>query len=213
MTQEEIMPDETLHLGISYGKGIDPIAVADFEADVATQGLAVKTEERPESGPLAGMEWFLPTAIMVIIAKPYFESFLGEAGKDHYHILKKALVKLGQKFLGKNAPQMTLVYTKGKALSNTPKYSLVFSAYGEIKHGLRLKLLVEPDTSQAELEGAIGAFISTLTSMHDGTYQPGQLEGFDGTTPIGGTVLVTYDSKGSKLVVVDPRPRSVDDGS
>lgn len=207
------MADETLHLGISYEEGIDPKSIAEFEADVATQGLAVKAEERPESGPFAGIEWLLPTAIMVIIAKPYFDSFFSEAGKDHYHILKKALVKLGQKFLGKNASKTTLVYTKGKAPSSTPKYSLVFSAYGEIKRGLRLKLLVKPDTDEGELERAIGAFISTLDSIHNGTYQPGQLEGFDGTKPIGGTVLVTYDCKASKLVVIDPRPKNLNDES
>ena len=213
MAHEETMADETLHLGISYEKGIDPKTVADFEADVATQGLVVKTNERSKSGPFAGIEWLLPTAIMVIIAKPYFDSFLREAGEDHYHILKKELVKLGQKFLGNNAPTTTLIYTKGKALSSTPKYSLVFSVYGEIKHGLRLKLLVEPDTDEGDLERAISAFISTLVSIHNGTYQPGQMEGFDGIEPIGGTVLVTYDCKVSKLVVIDPRPKNFDDKS
>ena len=98
MAHEETMADETLHLGISYEKGIDPKTVADFEADVATQGLVVKTNERSKSGPFAGIEWLLPTAIMVIIAKPYFDSFLREAGKDHYHILKKNLSNLVKSF-------------------------------------------------------------------------------------------------------------------
>lgn len=165
------MSDQTLHLAVSYEKGIDRGAVADFEADLATPGLTVKTEERPESGPFASLEWLVPTAVVVIIAKPYFESFLSEAGKDHYLILKKALVKLGQKFLGKDAPKTKLVHTPGKARSGTLRFSLVFSVYGEIAPSLSLKLLVESDTNPAELEVAIGAFVSALTSMHDGIYQ------------------------------------------
>ncbi len=71
--------------------------------------------------------------------------------------------------------------------------------------------MVEPDTDEGDLERAISAFISTLVSIHNGTYQPGQMEGFDGMEPIGGTVLVTYDCKVSRLVVIDPRPKEIED--
>jgi len=213
MTKEEIMPNETLHIAVSYESGIDRGAFADFESDVATPGLAVKTEERPESGPFAGLEWLIPTAVMVIIANPYFESFLSEAGKDHYHIVKKALVRLGQRFLGKKAPQITDVYTKGKAPSNTPQYSLVFSIYGDINSRLRLKLLIEPNTKPAGLDEAIGAFMCSLDAIHDGSYGHGQVEGLDDAQPIGGTILVTYNHNKSKLVVVDPRQKNADNES
>jgi hypothetical protein len=42
----------------------------------------------------ASLEWAIPTAIAVYIIKPYFESFLKEAGKDHYYILKKWIQKI-----------------------------------------------------------------------------------------------------------------------
>ncbi len=198
------MSDETLHIAISYEKSIDPEAINAFESDVAIPGLVVNTEERPESGPFASMEWLIPTAIIVFIGKAYFESFLSEAGKDHYHILKKAIVKLGQKFLGKNALQTTLVFTRGKTPSTKPQYSLVFSVSGEIPTGLTLKLLVEPGIDPADFEGAISAYISALVSIHEGTFQSKLIEGFDGAKPIGRTILVTYSPNESKLVIVDP---------
>lgn len=200
------MSDEVIHLAASYDMNIDSAAVAEFESELAAPGLSVRTEERPKSGPFAGLEWLVPTALMVIIAKPYFDSFLSEAGKDHYHILKKAIVRLGNRFLGKNAPQTRLIYTKGKSLSDTPKYSLVFSVYGEIAPRFRIKLLVNPGAKPEDLEIAIDAFLSALASIHDESYQQGNISGFDGVNPVGGTLLVTYDPSISKLIVVNPLP-------
>jgi hypothetical protein len=41
-------------------------------------------------GPISNaFEWIIPSAFGVYILKPYFDSFLTEAGKDHYELLKK----------------------------------------------------------------------------------------------------------------------------
>jgi len=197
------MTNDVPHVDASYATGIGYGAIADFENEIAAPGLVFRAERRPKSGPFAGLDWLVPTAVMVLIGKHYFDSFLSEAGKDHYYILKKALTKLGQRFL---ATDTKLVYTKGKAQLDTPKYSLTFSIYGEIQGGLRLKLLVEPDIGPEELEKAIGAFSSALASIHEEKYQTGQVAGLEGAKPIGGTVLVTYDRNAAQLVVVNPLP-------
>ena len=44
-----------------------------------------------------GFEWIIPTAFAAYILKPYFDSFLSEAEKDHYKILKASLKKLIEK--------------------------------------------------------------------------------------------------------------------
>ena len=71
-----------------------PDSFADKETqEIKTNGLNLKIEKRPIL-PYASLEWAIPGLIVVYIAKPYFESFLKEAGKDHYHILVKWLKKI-----------------------------------------------------------------------------------------------------------------------
>jgi hypothetical protein len=196
---------------VIYDEAIDEAPLHQFERELDGHNLSVKLRKLPTLGPFAGIEWLLPTALMVIIAKPYFDSFLNEAGKDHYHILKKYLTKLGSKYTGKDAPRGEYVYSEGKALSTRPRYSPIFSIYGEISTHLRLKLLIEPTITPENLESAVDAFILALTSIQNGACSSHEIAGIEEATDVGGTILVTYDITLSKLVVVNPMPRQSED--
>ncbi len=49
---------------------------------------------RSEPVAWAAAEWIIPGIIAIYILKPYFESFLAEAGKDHYKLLRNKLGEL-----------------------------------------------------------------------------------------------------------------------
>lgn len=193
-----------MHIGLSYPPELPAEAREEFAAAINHPKLVVMQEERPRPGPFAGLEWFLPTAIIVYIAKPYFESFLTEAGRDHYQLLKKALSKLSARFTGPSAPVARIYLSDGKLKSPAPKYSLTYSVVGEIGTGLRAKLLLQVTLTAEQCDEAVAAFLHFLDALHDGTLDASAIAGLSDARPVGRMLLLTYDLTAKALIVVDP---------
>src|SRR5438105_4143639 len=71
----------------------------DLVADTSLAKLAILREVRP-AGPMAGIGWWLPAAIAVFITDKYVGTLLSETAKEHYPILKAALLRLARKAVG-----------------------------------------------------------------------------------------------------------------
>ncbi len=67
---------------------------------MSAPGLDLVVESRPSNGPLAGLEWLIPTGVILFLAQGYFNGFLNEMGKDHYEVLKAGLKALRRRFSG-----------------------------------------------------------------------------------------------------------------
>jgi hypothetical protein len=93
------MSDTVPHLAIVQIDTVPEEFLSHFTTIVRTDGLSLLVQSRP-SLPYAGIEWYMPTALFVYIAKPYFESFLKEMGKDHYEVLKNGLRACTSELLG-----------------------------------------------------------------------------------------------------------------
>ncbi len=199
------MDSESIHVAVTYRDdlGVEAL-VAEFETETAEAGIWVQSESYPDRGPFAGIEWLLPTAVILYVSKPYIDAFLAEAGKDHYHILKGAMGRLGSKLAGDQGPQLRRIYSKGKVKRGDDKYSLVFSVYGEMPNGSNLKLLVEPGISPDDMERAAEAFLEALRGMDDLEFRRSQIAGLDEAVAMNRTILVAYDLGRGELVVVDP---------
>ena len=176
----------------------------EFETEVRFDGLDLRVESRPVPGPYAGIEWLIPTAVVVFITRSYFDSFLKEAGKDHYAILKAAILKVSSKYFGKDAPKGRLVFTKGKAESEDPRYSIFYSVVAELGSGFRVKLLLQSDFDVDMCNAAQEAFLKFLTDAYDGTLNIKAIHGLDKARPVAGTLLLAYNSAANVLEVVDP---------
>ncbi|WP_152632822.1 hypothetical protein [Pseudomonas fluorescens] len=75
-------------IGISHISQIETAIFDDFASEISHPALVFDIETRPAPAPYAAIEWLVPTTIILFIGKAYFEEFLKEMGKDHYHILK-----------------------------------------------------------------------------------------------------------------------------
>lgn len=192
-----------LHIGILHEDQIPEAAFQDFADSIRAPGLIFEHEARPSGVPFAGMEWLMPTALLAYVAKPYFESFLKEMGKDHYELLKKGFNKLYERFAGPGAPDTQIIGTQGKASKEQP-YSLFFSVVAEAPDGVRLKLLIPRPIESAEYEIAISKFLDMVQSTYNGTIEQEVAETFKNAPITSGTVLVTYEVASGKLVPVDP---------
>lgn len=191
-------------IGLLHLDSIDRSNFAEFERDVETAGLDFRIEAKPQPGPYAALEWMIPTAVVVYLGKAYFESFLKEAGKDHYAILKSAIGKLSAKFTGRNMPTGRLYFTQGKAESEIPRYSIFYSIVADLGNGFFVKLLVRNDFDATTCNAAQDAFLQFVADLHAGTVDPSKVEGLAEAKPIGNMLLIAYDPINQRLHIVDP---------
>ncbi|WP_201314362.1 hypothetical protein [Dyella sp. EPa41] len=182
-----------------------------FTESIAQDGLEVQRISQPAPGPYAGLQWLLPTAVVLYLGKSYFDGFLKEAGKDHYNLLKKATVKLTKEYIGPAAKKVFVVFSEGKIRPGDPEYSLTYSVVGELgeRVGQRVtaKLLLEPHLSNDESAAAIAVFLDFLKSFHDGALDADFVSGLKEAPMMGGKLLVHFNQEDRKLEVVNPIPR------
>jgi|SRR6185312_8347882 len=192
-----------MHLGVSYAATFPAAPIDAFKSDVATSGLEVLIERRRAEEVYAGLEWFLPTAVVVYIAKSYFDSFLKEMGKDHYIVLKRALSNFGRHFLFGDH-RVYIASTKGKIDPSLP-FSHSFSIVAEVRPRVTAKLLLQSDLNDSGYLEAVGAFINFLDHIHNGTRLQSEVKGFDGTWPIRGMLLFAFDTAEKQLEIVNAK--------
>lgn len=192
-----------LHIGVLHEDQIPNAFFQEFEESISAPGLIFERGSRPSGVLFAGVEWLMPTAVVAYVAKPYFESFLKEMGKDHYDLLKKGFNKLYERFAGPRTPDVKIVATQGK-LSEEQPYSLFFSIIADAPDGVCLKLLIPRPIEQAEYEIAISKFLDLVQSIYGGDMAGNMVKTFKNAPITSGTILVTYEKATGTLVPVDP---------
>jgi hypothetical protein len=191
-----------LHIGVLHEAQIPDRVFQEFEDTIRAPGLIFKRENRPSGVPFGGVEWLLPTVVLAYLAKPYFESFLKEMGKDHYDLLKKGFYKLYESCAGPSAQDVQIAATQGKSSKDQP-YSLFFSVVAEAPDGIRLKLLIPRPIEPTEYEIAISKFLILVQSTYNETMNADVASTLQNAPITSGMILVTYEATG-KLVLVDP---------
>ena len=152
-------------IGIIYLDHIDKSFFEDFHSEVSHSELSLNIEARPELGPFASVEWFIPTAIVAFIGKPYFEEFFKEMGKEHYRLLKSALTKLTKKSASQPRLEPVIMGTPGKIQQNNP-YTMAISIIAEGRDGYTFKLLLPKDPKTFDYEDTVGKFMDFIASYH-----------------------------------------------
>jgi len=154
-------------IGIIYNEHLPSDLFDEFKRSLAQEGLNLDVQSRPDTGPFACAEWFIPTVIMAFIAKSYFDGFLKEAGKDHYGILKKKLSETTQKAMEIPRIEPTIFATEGKVSGNNP-YSLAFSIYAEANDKSTFKLLLPKPSEANNYSEIVQVFLEFLNDYHSG---------------------------------------------
>ena len=132
-------------------------------SEIANEQLnLVLKRKKPQAW--ASIEWAIPGLIAAYLFKPYFESFLKEAGKDHYNLLKGCLVKLLKK--GKETKMKTIVANSTpdkKANGNTQ--SKAISIHIEIKDKRKIKLLFDNELELTDWINALSSITVSYTHL------------------------------------------------
>ena len=138
-----------------------------FEDSVKSEGLSLMVQSREPNGPQACLEWAIPSMVVAYLGKSYFDGFLKEMGKEHYHSLKDGLSSLTTKVMDKPRIEPMLLGTPGKISSNNP-FSLVFSIQAETDDNFTFKLLVPKRVSDCNYDEIISKFMVFLDEYHLG---------------------------------------------
>lgn len=191
-------------LAVIFEDGIPDEQFVEFKDAVSASGLDVVVESRPAAGPYAGVEWFIPTAIVFFVAKSYFDGFLNEAGKDHYQLLKSKISNAAIKTMQSPRIEPVLFGSKGKLREDNP-YSLALSIYADANDGNTFKLLLPKLSYQPDYEQIVCSFLNFLNDYHEGVKVLGDI-GFDTSVqPPGRTILVHMNEESKKIEWVDHR--------
>lgn len=198
------------HILISYEEDIPEEIPKSIIEEVQHQDLNLVAEAREKSGPFAGMEWLLPTAIVIFITRSYFDAFLKEMGKDHYNLLKKGILSVwGKLFSDSREINLVSVGTSGKIKKGNP-YSLAFSIWSDFNNEYKVKFLFEDNLERDEFENNITLIMKFLETIHTGEGNVANYIVNENIRHSGRTILVTFDKGSKKLKMISPFPERKD---
>jgi len=192
-----------------YFEGIPDQEIRRACSDLESVGLKCEPWRMEAPGPQNSLEWFIPTAIVLFIAKPYLESFLGEMGKDHYGLLKKGLGRLWVRFFGRDTtvPPVTVMTAGG---IRKPEYTHTFSVVAATNDDRSIKLMLPDGIGEAEFALHMGAFLDFLCRHYAGDDNAAIPRRFS-VKGIDDHVFVTLSADKRGVRFLDPLPTDVRD--
>jgi len=168
----------TLH--IQHGRIIPSSVIKPFIDECERLSVPFEAEES-EPQPYAGIEEYIPTAIVIFLAKPFIDAFLKKAGEDGYEQFKKALAGV----LSRAKAIHLKVITSGDKKSDPDfPFSRIFSVYSKATDGTPMKFLFPHSLSDSEYEIAI----DTMTTLLNDT------SGLNSGRRMGSTILMEFSS-------------------
>ena len=198
--------DDRYDIAIFYNELIPEKVEAEFQNTVRHPKLRFVSKATPDRGPYAGIEWLLATGLILWIGKAYFNGFLSEAGKEHYHFLKKGIHNVWAKLVGPEKIVSIRVVTP----SNAPKkvtghqYSAAFSVIFPIGEHTKLKFLFSADTDETHIVTYVDRLTALIQELStDSDYRVHILEKCKKCI-IADYLIMAYDSDSNELVVLNP---------
>lgn len=187
------------HIVISYSRYIDDSLINSFIREIDTRNLTFGKHKQNSSQVYATIEWFIPTAVVVLIARPYLDGFLGEAGKDHYILLKNALRNLSKKIIRKTKNIMWLSANNDtKNMVYNHYISIQAEAFGSYKFIFRMP----KDTTDCDEEKIIEEIFIFLQTY----YQEGEDSNLHNNiikNAIGFSIPMYYNIQSGKIEAFD----------
>ncbi|MDE0127949.1 MAG: hypothetical protein OXQ86_00075 [Gammaproteobacteria bacterium] len=194
------------HIALLHHNEVPAGLLDEFCIRVKVDNLKFERVSQPDPGPQMGIEWLAFPAIAVLLLKSYFDSFMKEAGKDHYQLLKRALIAFWGKLFSKDQRFRVAIVTSSGV--KKLKYSVLFAIYAAIDDGKMVKLLIPEEFSEEEYSASIEAFLDFVESYHSGKPRNELALDLNPAKGIGNIILVAYDEESKSLLNVDIRPRS-----
>ena len=191
------MTDDNTHIALLHYDKVPEELLDEFCTTLNTDSIKFESVSQPEPGLQASIEWLALPAIAVFLLKPYFKSFMKEAGKDHYYVLKRAFRALGRKLFSRD--QKFRVVILPPSGEKKLEYLLLFAIYAAVDDDNVVKLLLRENCSEEEFCASIEAFLDFVESYHSEDVECGTSINLDVEGRKGDITLVAYDGKSKSL--------------
>jgi hypothetical protein len=152
--------DSDFEIGVSSLEIIPEAIVGDFVLEMESCGISTSSERRPQE-IYAGVEWLLPTAVVVFIAQKYVGTLLQEAAKDHYPRIKSALSKLIRRTTGKGR-EIFIKNIASSAHKTSTSEAVVLSVLFAMDSGHHVKFIFEHQLDGDGIEEAVECLLQLL---------------------------------------------------
>lgn len=119
-----------------------------------------------DRGPMAGIEYLMPTAVIAYLVKPFFEAFLQEAGKDFYTHSKSKL----KEFIAENRKlKYRLIAASGSTnkLSKAYSQSSTVSIKAMLHSHLMVTVLFDESIPEGEMDDLMEGLFASLNLLYD----------------------------------------------
>lgn len=147
---------------ISRQTDLPPDITTELEEQLKAMGIEYSLEEKPPRS-YAGLEHFLPTALLILLAKPFFDAFLSEAGKDSYALFKRALVAL---LLRAKKLRIDILYSGELKMDPNYAASRIVSIYSFSGVGQRVRFSFPASAEEDEYLLMIDKMLQLLVNSH-----------------------------------------------
>lgn len=172
---------------------MQPQVYSPFVDECRRLGVEPQVHPRVGGNAFAAAEDYIPTALMVFLAKPFFDAFLKKAGEDSYAAFKKALAALLKRARG---IKVTVVAFGDKKVDPTYPFSRVVSIYSKAPDGSTLKFLFLAEGDEEYLDSSAAALCDML--------RHGTLPVPD-SRPAGGIHILYYDRQSKRWAYKNER--------
>jgi len=193
-------------IGLEYRDDIDPSIITVFKEKIDVKNIKFEERLRPAGSMYAAHEWAMPTAIVVYLVKPYFETLLKEAAKDHYPIFKKQLSKLA--FKSKEEITMSVVASNEGKIDKKNPFTLSFSfIYISTDDNLTFKFLFRETASKEQVTEASDYFLE-LIKEYNNDKSNSKLENLLSKYAIKSRpIIICYNEKSKEAMILDIRDK------
>jgi len=164
-----------IDVGISADECVQDEILDEFVQSLEEVHLRLEVERRPAT-VFAGIEWFLPTLVVLFLSRKLFDSLMTEAGKDIYKVVKEAVLRL----LGRTSEQDAEVRAAVIVSQASPKKSAgrsptVLSIWAILDDGSRVTFIFPADLKLELHEAAVEGMLALLKEHYMGACPPPKL--------------------------------------
>ena len=187
------------HVLIFREEDIPPQIVDDFTAILSRLEIPFETEQT-KVRICNAVEQYIPTALVVLLVKPFFEAFLKKAGEDAYTVFKRGLAALAAKAA---LVKEQIGSSSSNNISETSEFSRVISVYSHTSTGVRIKFLVPAKATEDEYIQMIDSMLMLLSYNYAGS--PGDaLSTILARSNSGSLKVFRYDLASSSWHLLEP---------
>lgn len=156
------------HIEISVDERLGAGSFFDIQKGLEAMSLSMNIKEHSIREPFASLEWVIPTGIVLVILKPYYETFLVKAAEDHYEMMKSFIKsKLYKKAIQPDS-EYKIVNIDG--VEKETIFTMHFSVMHKITKGdksISLRLMFPKKCSSEYFEKAISKFMLFQSELED----------------------------------------------